>query len=232
MISLPVLFLSSLLLSGNPVPAQAVSCPEKTLVPEVEVAAHQADPTFSYNASSQDLTRRGSDAYTPPGAEGPSWHKGGLTEARTAFQQKMNYTVEKFPNGLTCIYVDKIVLQVTSTPTVWVANDFPQGSCMYNAVREHEMKHVHAEQSVLTTHIGRLKTALENVSRYRTVFGPGSEADVRARYDAYQQQVNTVVNDEFTVYRYDEGKAQQAIDTLQEYQRISHLCPEQNHAVR
>jgi hypothetical protein len=223
MILLPFIALSSLLLS-----ADDVSCSEKRLVPEIEVDAHQTDPTFSYNASSKDLTKRGADAYAPAGAQGPSWHKGGLTEAKTTFEQKMNYTVEKFSSGITCLYVDKIILQVTSSPSVWVANDFPPGSCMYSAVREHEMKHVHAEQAVLTTHIGRLKDALVNVSRYRTVFGPGSEQDVRQRYDDYVAQVNTVVNDEFTVYKYDEGKAQQAIDTLQEYQRISHLCPEQN----
>ncbi len=223
MITLPLLFLSSLVL-----PASAVSCPEKRLVPEIEVVAHEKDPTFSYNSSSAELTKNATNAYTPPGAEGPAWHKGGLTQSGTTFEQKMNYTVESFPDGEKCIYVDKITLVVTGSATVWVANDFAPGSCMYEAVREHEMKHVNAHAAVLTTHIGRLKDALVNVSRYQTVFGPGNEANINQRYDAYVNQVNTVVNDEFTVYKYDEGKAQQAIDTLQEYQRISHLCPQQS----
>jgi hypothetical protein len=223
MIPLPVVLLSSLLFQ-----ADADSCPEKQSVPQIEVIAHQTDPKFSYNASSDEITRRGNGAYAPPGADGPAWHKTGLTESDTKFAQKVDYTVEEFDDGLVCYYVDKIVLTVTSSPTVWVSNDFPPGSCMYEAVRGHEMKHVHTEEQVLTTHIGRLKDALVNVSRFRTVFGPNRPAEIRSRFDAYVTQVNTVVNDEFTVYNYDEGKAQQAIDTMAEYQRIAHLCPQQN----
>jgi hypothetical protein len=218
--------LHTLLLTTMLIPAADVQCPAKSVVPLVEVIPVRKDPTFSYSASSADLSHKGTDAYVPPGAS-PSWHKGGLTQSSTTFEQKVNSMIERYPDGLTCIYIDKIQLQVTSEPTVWVANDFPPGTCMYNAVKEHEMKHVHAEQTVLATHIGRMKAALEEVGRNRTVFGPSTENDVDARYNQFLEQINATVQNEFDVFKLDEARAQQAIDTIQEYRRISNLCAAQ-----
>jgi hypothetical protein len=211
--------------------ADVAECPAKSLIPLVEVVPVRKDPTFNYAESSLGLTAKGAGAYAPPGSS-PSWHKGGLTQSSPTFEQRIEATILKFSNGQACIYVNKIQLTVTSAPNVWVANDFPPGTCMYNAVKDHELKHVHAEQATLATHTGRMKTALENVGKYRTVFGPGTEADVNARYNQLFSEINQVVKNESDVFSLDEARAQQAIDTLAEYNRISNLCASQLRAMQ
>ena len=218
---------SALALSLLFTPAGDILCPADRTVPEVEIIAKRQQPVFSNNSSIADITKLGASAYTPKGAEGPSWHKNGLTQREVEIESQVQADSETFFTGLKCIYVRKIVVTVTVTPTVWVANEFPPGTCMYDAIKDHEMKHVHAAQNVLSTHTGRLRAAMEDVGRYRTVFGPDQSAAVDQLYKTFQKQLSDTIQNELTVYQYDESKAQQAIDTLQEYQRISNLCKDQ-----
>jgi hypothetical protein len=121
---------------------------------------------------------------------------------------------------------------VVLAPTVWVANEFPLGTCMYQAVRDHEMKHVNADRTVTNQHLSRIRAALTEVAMGRGFFGPLPPDQLKTASAAFVDQLSGVLQRESQAFYSDEIKAQQAIDTMQEYQRLSHLCPKQMGDVR
>jgi hypothetical protein len=210
-------------------PAEANCAPPANRSPEVVVTSTRSAPQFSYNESSNDLgAKAAGNTYKPSGVGGPRWHTGGLTQSNISIEPDVeNHILVNSTQNSSCAYIEKVRLNVVLAPVVWVANNFPEGSCMYNAVRDHELKHVHADQTVLTQHIGRIRAALTDVTEGRAFFGPGTPDAVKASVATFFDQLKSTLARETQSFAEDDMKAQRAIDTMQEYQRISHLCPKQ-----
>ncbi len=214
--------------SGNTVPGDA-GCEVTTTTPEVEVTAERNDPTYSYSESTTGLTQKSTNggSYRPPGATGPAWHTGGLTQGMFTYKRNIPYQMITVSNGLNCLSVQSIKFQIVLTPQVWVANDYPPGTCMFNAVHDHEMKHVNVDRIVTDRHLPQIRAALSRFSQGRGFFGPGSRDQIKGEFDQFVQQLDDVLKDQIDAMSQEDTRAQQAVDTLQEYQRISNLCSQQ-----
>ncbi|MBS1145101.1 MAG: hypothetical protein H6R14_2507 [Proteobacteria bacterium] len=107
-----------------------------------------------------------------------------------------------------------------SPMTVYVAREFPEGSCAHKEIREHEMRHVEAYQ----THIAAIEKELGE--RLNARFATGSvwrgpvgqtaarlQQELDARWAPYVQRL---------IKRVDEAQAK--IDTDQEYERVANAC--------
>jgi hypothetical protein len=205
------------------------SCEPKIISPEVDVKSERNDPTFTYSQSTKNLTQKSAEGgtYRPPGATGPSWHTGGLTQGMFTYKSKIPAKVITGSNGISCIIVESVQFDIILTPQVWVANDYPPGSCMYNAVHEHEMKHVNVDRTVTDHHLPQIRADLTKFSQQRGFFGPGSSAQVKEEYDTFVTQLGGVIKSEIASMSEEDSKLQQQVDTIQEYQRVSNLCAAQ-----
>ena len=213
-----------------PVLAHADECTPGLLNPPVDIKTVEGDPNFAYDQTTGDLggKAQAGNSYKPTGVGGPRWHTAGLTQSNIHIKRQIDTHGFKRQDGSSaCLFIDKISLNVELAPTVWVANEFPMGTCMYKVVREHEMRHVNADRTVTNQHLARIRAALTEVAMGRGFFGPASPDQIKAAADAFVAQVDAVLHRETEAYYADEAKAQQAIDTLQEYERLSHVCPKQ-----
>jgi hypothetical protein len=127
-------------------------------------------------------------------------------------------------NKAGCIFIDKIAVHVVLSPLVWVANEFPNGSCMYQAVRGHEMKHVNADRIVTTERLTHLRMVLGQLARGEGVIGPMPPDQMHAAADAFIIKLKATLQQEASAFFDAERTAQHNIDTLQEYQRVQNLC--------
>jgi hypothetical protein len=208
--------------------AYAVECKPSETYPRIEVTAERGQPNFSYAELTANLTQKSTDAYRPQGVGGPAWHTSGLTQSNIRIEENVqNHTITAADGSYGCLYIDSIAVKVILAPVVWVADEFPQGSCMYGAVKDHEMKHVNADRVVTDRHLDKIRAALYAVSQGRVFFGPGRPDDVKAQFEAFMASVKDAMKTQTDDFYADEQKAQHAIDTMQEYHRISALCAQQ-----
>lgn len=104
--------------------------------------------------------------------------------------------------------------------TVYVAREFPEGSCAYKEIYEHEMRHVKAYQA----HIADIEKVLLDALNARFSTGApwrGTPGQTGARL---QQELN----ERWTPYVQREfnrvEEAQSKIDTPEEYERVANAC--------
>ena len=104
--------------------------------------------------------------------------------------------------------------------TVYVAKEFPEGSCAYKEIYEHEMRHVKAYQ----THIADIEKLLADALNARFATGSPWRGPVGQTKARLQQELSerwtTFVQREFN--RVEEAQAR--IDTPEEYERVANAC--------
>jgi hypothetical protein len=104
--------------------------------------------------------------------------------------------------------------------TVYVAKEFPEGSCAYKEIYEHEMRHVKAYQA----HIADIEKLLADALNARFATGSAWRGPVGQTKARLQQELSerwtTFVQREFN--RVEESQAR--IDTPEEYERVANAC--------
>lgn len=203
---LPLLFL--------PAHVGADQC-EQLAKPSVSVK--QLDQHLSINTgySYRSLTNIGAAA-ARPGREVL-----GLTRGNATVQFALNISSFVDPSGRWECASPQITLTFGFSPmTVYVAKEFPQGSCAYKEIYEHEMRHVKTYQS----HVASIEKdmAATLASRFATGApwrGPVGQAAVKLRRE---------LDEQWTPYVQREIKrveaAQALIDTDEEYARVANAC--------
>ncbi len=107
-----------------------------------------------------------------------------------------------------------------SPMTVFVASEFPEGSCAYKEIYEHELRHVKAYQEHM---VGIEKALQETLSRRFSTSGPW-RGPVGQRRAQLQQELDErwARYVEREIARVD--VAQALIDTPEEYARVANSC--------
>ena len=202
-------------------------CRAQSQSPKVVVTAERNEPLLSQSQDIASLTKNSGGVYHPPGTTGPSWHTQGLTQSSFVYKHNVEGQKITISNGLACISVKVIEFTIVLNPQVWVANEFPRGSCMYNAIAGHEQKHVDTDRRVTDHHLPQIRAALSQLSQGRSMFGPSTEDQVQAQYQLFMDQLKEVMDDQIHSLGEEEMREQRGVDTVQEYERVANLCPGQ-----
>ena len=202
------------LLLTSAAPLWADDCEQ---LPKPSVMVRKIDEKLLYNQhySYQSLTNIGASIATP------SRLILGLTRGNlvVSFATRLPSYLE--PSGRWECSSPQITMTYGISPiTVYVAKEFPEGSCAYKEILEHEMRHVKTYQ----THATEIeKLLLERLNARFSTGGPwrGPLGETRAKL---QQELDErwlpFVQREFK--RVD--AAQALIDTADEYERVANAC--------
>lgn len=107
-----------------------------------------------------------------------------------------------------------------SPMTVYVAREFPEGSCAYKEILEHEMRHVKAYQA----HLASIEKEVQATLSQRFVTGEVW----RGPTGFYGEQIKKEIDERWVPYvqrmlrRVEEAQA--VIDTPEEYERVANAC--------
>jgi len=144
----------------------------------------------------------------------------GLTVTRAQYGATLGGPVlQDAASGYECV-APRVEIKLNYAPVlIYVGNEFAPGTCPYNVILEHELRHLKAYMDNLARVEQAVREALERRFEAKPLYAPSGTAQ-----SALQHEINSLwfpfINAEF-----DKGNAEQAkIDTPQEYARLGDSC--------
>jgi hypothetical protein len=216
------------IVSGGQNAQARLSCEAKSKS-RVNVTPVQSNIVYDFSKSKAQLNRMDVDTISPYGPQ----HKtnvSGLMSGSIQLKSNVAFMHETYKYlGRGCVYLKGVDVEIHLEPTIFIANDYKRGGCMYNAILAHEFKHVREDQLIINKYTNLIGQALEKaVARQGNSFGP-----MRLSYmPEIQLQVKNAI--EHAVLRVNDRmnkerqKRQQAIDTIEEYDAVGRRCKDKS----
>jgi len=207
----PLYLLPLLALAG---PCLADQCDE---LPKPSVTVKRLEEKVSYNTSYsyKTLNNLGA-ALAQPGRQVLGLTRGNAT---ASFASKTQSFVDR--TGRWECASPQITLTFGFTPvTVYVAREFPPGSCAYKEILDHEMRHLKTYQE----HMVSIEKSLAETLTARFVTdkpwrGPAGQAAAQLQKELDERWLPYVQREIAKV-----DAAQALIDTAEEYERVANAC--------
>lgn len=193
--------------------------------PRVDIAASDTSVRYDHTKTQVELDRLGTDTESPYGA-GVRSHVGGLMSGEVSISQNIRIMQEIYPTlNAGCLYVESIKVNIHLNPTIYIAKEFTKDSCMYDAVMEHEKKHITVDRQIVNKYTKLIVHGLDAAFKgFGYAQGPFTKGQLPAQQKIMQEFSQGIVQS-YAQKMTEERKArQQAVDTLEEYNRVNNLC--------
>lgn len=208
----------------SPLAHADLACQPKS-APKINVRTSTTPVAYDFSKYEKDLNGFSVDTINPYG-EGVSTDVGGLMRGGITVSHTVKY--ETSTDRLTrqmCYYYSQIDIVIHINPTVYVAREFPQGSCKHNAILQHENQHVIIDREVVNKYAQIIgQKVLADINR-QSMFGP-IQASGHAAMETYiadhMKQLVSTYTDQMNAER---RQRQQAHDSMAEYERVNNMCP-------
>ena len=204
---------------------QVVTCQAKT-APIINVVPSKSRVKYDFSKSKSDLNSVNVDTVSPYGPQHDT-EVSGLMSGSIQVKHEMSFMHEQYARIDTgCLYIRNVDIEVHIEPIVYVASEYPKGTCMHNAVLAHEHKHVRADQVIVNKYTKVIGNAmLRVINSQGASFGPYElnriplvQNNIQGSLNKVLTKYNDLMNDERRV-------KQQAIDSFEEYENIGKRCP-------
>ena len=124
-----------------------------------------------------------------------------------------------------CVWVDQIEVRLRyEALDIYVASEYPPGSCQYEAILSHEEKHAHVAQTYLDDYVQTIRSVLTSLSipkpRDPRLVASAAEAE-----QEIQATIAKLLEPVIARLRADMQAAQSKIDSPTEYRRVEKQCP-------
>ncbi|MFA7276908.1 MAG: hypothetical protein WC043_08905 [Pseudobdellovibrionaceae bacterium] len=193
-------------------------------LPKINIKTSTNNITYNYSKSEKDLNQFTISTVNPYG-DNVITDVGGLMQGGIETTQNMNYgTLTNRISGQVCYWINSIDVLVHISPTIYIASNFPQGSCMHTAIMNHEQKHIVTDRLVVNKYAQQMGAALQQAVNTQYVFGPvpaGQQADLQKAIGA---QLQAVLKTQMDAMKTERMQRQQAIDSLSEYESVQRQC--------
>jgi hypothetical protein len=144
----------------------------------------------------------------------------GLTESRFFYQSAVRTASMRDPaSGLQCARIGAEMVIVTGPQTVHVARELRKGSCAFDEVLQHEMRHVQANQAIARDVATRAEQQFR--AQYAGEVMIGTSEELMARF---QRIIADEWIPEMEQMAREASRVHDGIDTPEEYQRIRGVC--------
>ncbi len=124
-----------------------------------------------------------------------------------------------------CPYVKKLIVDVHYNTQIFVASQYKQGTCDFNAVLEHEHKHHATNVQAVNEIMAKLKEDLPGIIAYMEKRYVGRQ-EMGKGFGSLSEGLDDALKI-YSEYMFKEMTKRNAlIDTPEEYERVDGLCPE------
>lgn len=203
---------------------QEVKCVAKS-APRINVVPTKSRVKYDYTKTKAQLNSVNVDTVSPYGPQ----HKtsvSGLMSGSIQVSHQVGFVHEKYEQlDQGCVYLKTVDIKVHIEPTIFIAKEYPPGSCMHNAVMTHERKHVREDQLVVNKYAAIIGRAMGKVVNSQgAAFGPYEIVRMPIIQENVQNSLNTVLKRYNQDLNNERRTRQQAIDSFEEYESIGKRC--------
>ncbi len=123
-----------------------------------------------------------------------------------------------------CFWYKTVNVIMNIDPMIYIASRHKPGTCMYNAVMQHELKHVRADRDVAMYWRPKLQAYLQAQVDRVGVLGPYPMAQQVAARAKMTEYIKAAMEQSGRPVNEDRQQRQQAIDNRDEYERVNKMC--------
>lgn len=202
--------------------AQVTCDPQK--MSGVSVKWNSEPLKFNHSRSSGQLNNYDIDTKSPY-ARHVKTDVGGLMSGEIAIKSNFNFSLLRYPSAQeTCLWFDNVQISIEIDPTIYIANDHKKGSCRYQAIKHHEMKHVYVDRKLVQKYTRKIKLRVEKALKNVGVVGPRPDHDVARVQKKMQKYLEDALGPVVDAMYEERARLQQNVDSLEEYERVKDQC--------
>lgn len=223
MFGLELLAVGMLYLSPEPVFAK-VQCRAKT-APKINVLPTKSHVQYDFTKTKAELNEVDVNTVSPYGPQHKTYVSG-LMSGAIKMKHQISFiheTYQQVDQG--CLYLKSVDVKINIDPIIFIAKEYPQGSCMHTAVLAHERKHVIEDQLVVNRYANIIGRALaEAIDIKGSTYGPYKILELPQAQEQAQNSLHSIVQKLNLQMNEERQRRQQAIDNLEEYKSIGIRC--------
>lgn len=207
------------------VPASTqVECVAQT-APKINILPSKNRVRYDFTKTKAQLNNVDIDTVSPYGPIHQTMVSG-LMSGSIQMKHQVEFIHQTYEGlGQGCLYLKSVDVKVHIDPTIYIASEYPSGSCMHNAVLNHERKHVREDQLIVNKYANQIGRALSDVvNSQKGAFGPYEEERLPYVQQNVQNSITKVVKKLNDLMNMERQRRQQAIDSFEEYESIGKSC--------
>lgn len=191
------------------------TCEERLPVPTLLVKGAENGYSVDHRLSYQELTGMGADLLK----HGKS-NVLGITRAETSATVEMKLARLENENGSQECLSPQVIITIEYKPImIFIGREFPAGSCTYQEVLRHEMRHVSTYREYLPRIEAAVRSQLKQMFHSRIIYGAPGTLERQLKAQIYEDWLPVVDREIRRV-----NAAQARIDTAEEYDRMENVC--------
>ena len=196
---------------------------------KISVLTEKTRIQYDFSQTKAQLSKIETDTISPYGTN----HKtisSGLMSGALEIRSEVSFMQETFSSmGIGCLYVKSVDITLRTEPKIFVANEYKPGTCMHNAILEHEQKHVLEDQYIANKYISIIREAIYDVvSVQKSNVGPYSRLNMLKAQTNIQGEISKTISKYSKIMNKERRTRQQSIDTYEEYETIGKACSRSN----
>lgn len=192
--------------------------------PKITVRATTREVRHNFRLTKAQLERKDIDTISPYDVNIDT-HIGGLMSGEIEISSDVKLAWKSYPAlRQDCLWFDAVNVTFEINPLIYIAREYPKGTCEHDVILEHEYKHVAVDREIVKKYRDVMEEYLTKVLAQVPVYGPVKTTQTpraRQKLSHYIESAIKKVSDSMYVQRRDQ---QQAIDSLEEYERVANAC--------
>ena len=194
--------------------------------PTIEVIPKTAPIQYEFTKSVTDLLDIQTNTVSPYGTHKEQMMLG-LHEGQIHIQMKTTLKGTEYKkHNMGCLYFDHVSLTIALNPKIYVIREFPPRSCAHKVVLDHEYKHVEVDRRIVNIYAQRIGDALAQTVNHIGAVGPFPLQDLPAIQESMVKDLHAQLQSWEKDMVADQLRNQQAVDSLEEYERIGRALRE------
>ena len=192
---------------------------------EINVVPYTKEVTVDTSQTLAEIQKATMDTINPYGF-GTQSHTNGYMRGgiQTSHSIKLDHKFV-YRNRAVCLWYDKIELKISITPEIVIAKEVAEDKCRFRAVKGHEMKHVMVDRKIVNKYAKSMGQKIYSGLKSRGfMVGPIEASRAQEVAKRMQETVGQLLEVEFKKMEIDRSEMQQAVDSLEEYERVSAMC--------
>lgn len=199
---------------------------------QYNIALDMPAPVFHFDKSLAQLSRINRTDLVNRWATTPdrkAWVEGAYTEGMASGKQ--SYESQSLMNGISysgygdyCPFFEAINIRIEYKTDIYVANDYPQDSCEFQSIVEHEFRHHRTNQRVVQKYIAKLKNDLPKMTDQMEAVGYVHYTKIKPRFAMMREGMSDAIQIYNDAMSKEIDSENAKIDTLEEYKLEGSRC--------